>query len=113
MQIATTPKTAKQVIDASYPKNMTPQQKEALDADWNAKAAKRAEHIARQAKTPIDPNMVIACELRRYGKHWQAFVSRETTRKGNPIWEKLNPSPTIFNSAIDAMNEFIEREAFK
>lgn len=107
MQIQTKPQFAKKVMDASIPKNISASDRLQLEAGWAKDAAKRAESIEMANRTPQDSNRCLKIEMRRFGRHWNAYVFEGTKRRA------LLPSPSLFSSAMEQLDNYLEDEAFK
>lgn len=105
--INTSPHNAKKVMDASIPKNISLQDKQQLEAEWAKAAAKRAKSIEMDNQAYLESNRCLKAELRRFGKHWQAYVWDGQKRKA------LLPSPSLFSSAMEQLDNWLEDEAFK
>jgi hypothetical protein len=104
-QISTRPQDARKVIDAGLPKNISEADRKKLEAGWNQQAADRAAAIAAETRTPTEPSLVLVYELRKFGRHWNAYVRKN--RKLIP----LLPAPSLKSSAIDALIYRMEDEA--
>lgn len=107
MQISTKVQPAKKVIDASIPKNISLADRLQLEAGWAAKAAERAKAIEMANHTPLDSNRCLKIEMRRFGRHWNAYVFEGAKRRA------LLPSPSLFSSAMEQLDNWLEDEAFK
>lgn len=94
-------------MDASIPKNMGAAELDQLRAGWAQEATRRAETIEKGNRTPQDSNRCLKIEMRRFGKHWNAYVFEGTKRRA------LLPSPSLFSSAMEQLDNYLEDEAFK
>jgi hypothetical protein len=105
--INTSPHNAKKVMDASIPKNMGQAELEKLRAGWAKAAQERAQSIEEHNRTPLDSTKCLKIELRKFGQHWNAYVFEGTKRRA------LLPSPSLFSSAMEQLDNWLEDEAFK
>lgn len=99
MQISTKPQETKPLIPATMPSNISAADKTALIASWEAKAAARNEIIAKEYETPAEPNLVLKFELRRFGKHWQAYAMDGKRMRA------LMPSVSLLSSALTVIGD--------
>jgi len=107
-QISTKPHDAKKLIDASMPKNISAEDKLALEAKWNEAADKRNEAIARETKIPTEPSMTLRYQLRKFGHWWNAYASAP-----NGKYYPLLNAPSLLSSAMDAITDKMSEEALK
>jgi hypothetical protein len=107
VQISTKVQPAKKLIDASVPRNISAQGRAQLEAEWAQKAQERAKSIEKDNQVSLESNRCLKAELRRFGKHWQAYVWEGQKRKA------LLPSPSLFSSAMEQLDNWLEDEAFK
>lgn len=101
MQISTKPQETKPLVPATMPQNISAADRAALIASWEAKAAARNEIIAKEYQTPTEPNLTLRFELKRFGKHWQAYAMSKNGKR----MVSLMPSVSLLSSALNAMNE--------
>lgn len=106
-QINTKPQPAKTVIDASMPKNISAADKKALEQSWADQAQKRNDAIARETKIPDLSSLTLGYQLRKFGKHWQAY------HKVKDKFVPILPAPSLLTSAMDAMIDAAESEALR
>lgn len=115
MQISTKPQDTKPLMDATVPgenpsspvKNISVADKAKLTADWNAKAQKRKEQIEKETAMPTVSSRTLRYELRKYGKHWQAYFF--DGKKMSP----LLAAPSILQSAMDMIQDAMHDQAIK
>lgn len=105
--INTTPHNAKKVMDASIPKNMGAAQLAQLQAEWVKAAQGRAQTIAEHNQPTLESTKCLKIEMRKFGRHWNVYVFEGTKRRA------LLPSPSLFSSAMEQLDNWLEDEAFK
>ena len=107
-QISTKPQEARKVIDAGMPKNISAEEQAALTKKLDDAARLREESVARETKTPTESSETLKYQLRKFGRHWNAFAANP---KGKMI--PLMPAPSLLTSAIDAITNRMIDEAHK
>lgn len=115
MQISTKPQPTKKLIDATVPgenptspvKNISQEEQKRLHAEWDRKAADRAAQVAKETAQPSIPSKILRFELRKYGRHWNAYYidgKRSAT---------LMPAPSLLTSALEAVEEAMHQLAIR
>lgn len=97
----------RKIIDASIPRNASKEQLAALDSEWKEKARIRNAAVARQVAIPETPTKFLHYELRKFGRHWNAYIGYG--KKAEPVL----PAPSLLSSALDALYDCMCDEAMK
>lgn len=107
MQIETKPKETKKLVPATMPDNISAADKAALLADWEAQAVARNAAIAKEYQTPTEPNLTLRFELKRFGKHWQAYAMSKNGKR----MQALMPSVSLLSSALMTLGDEMYMQA--
>lgn len=97
-QINTKPAPAKKLIPATMPLNISAEEKEELEKGWARQAKEREEAIARENRIPDEASLTLTYQLRKYGRHWNAFYKAPNGR-----FLPLLPAPSLGSSAMDTI----------
>lgn len=114
-QINTNPKPTKPVIDAMVPgvnpastiRNISPADKQKYLDDAELASMDRADRVAKETAMPTVPSKILKFEIRKFGKHWQAYAPEGKGLKA------LLPAPSLLISALDAMADEMYNQGFK
>lgn len=108
MQTQSKPSTVRKIISAGMPQNISAVEKEALEKKWNEAAKKREEDIARETRIPTEASATLSYQLKRFGKHWNAYSKDARGR-----WVALLNAPSLLTSAMDAITDKMSDEALR
>lgn len=95
----------RKIIDAGIPKNISASDLAKLQSKWDEQARVRREAVERETAIPINPSKIIRFELRKFGRHWNAYLVE------NKRSTALMPTPSLLSSAMEAMEESIVDQA--
>lgn len=107
MQISTKPQPSKKLIEAGLPKNISAADKLALENKWNEQARIRNEAIERETKIPDEASEILHFQLRKFGKHWNAYY-----KKGVKFFPVL-AAPSLLSSAMELLTDKMADQALK
>lgn len=115
MQISTTPKPTKPLIDAMVPgenpnspiKNISPSDKQNYLDNAELAAMDREERVAKETAMPSAPSLTLTFQLKKFGKYWQGYAPQG---KG---YKALLPAPSLLISALDALADEMYNQGFK
>lgn len=107
MQVSGKPLETKKLIPAKYPETLSDAERAELDKQAHEKAVIRNAIVARETSIPTEASYRLKFELRKFGRHWNAY------EQINGKWSALLPAPSLLGSALGALESAMYDAAVK
>ena len=115
MQINTQPKPTKPLIDATVPgvnpsspvRNISDVDKRKYLDDAEMAAMERQDRVDKETATPKHATLTLTFQLKKFGKHWQAYAM------DGKAFKPLLAAPSLLISALDALADEMYNQGFK